>query len=53
MRDMSMTNNPYFDNPNNDKKLAEMQRKFHENFYFDGEGLIRRKTDEKRKPNNK
>ena len=48
-----MMYNPYFDNPNNDKKLAEMQEKFHKNFYFDGKGLIRRKTDEKRKPNNK
>jgi|TARA_R100000995_G_C3378621_1_gene75009 hypothetical protein len=47
-----MANNPYFDNPNKDKNLAEMQRKFHENFYFDSEGLIRRKTNEKRKPNN-
>ena len=47
MRDM-MTNNPYFDNLNNDKNLAEMQRKFHKNFYFDGEGLIRRKTDEQK-----
>ena len=45
MRDM-MINNPYFDNPNNDKKLAEMQEKFHKNFYFDGEGLIRRKNNE-------
>ena len=47
-----MINNPYYDNPNYDKKLARMQLHFHTNFYFDGEGLIRRKTDEKRKPNN-
>ena len=48
----TMIFNPYFDNPNKDKNLAEMQRKFHKNFYFDSEGLIRRKTNEKRKPNN-
>ena len=38
-----MTNNPYYDNPNHDKKLARMQLHFHANFYFDDKGLIKRK----------
>ena len=43
-----MTNNPYYDNPNHDKKLARMQLYFHANFYFDDKGLIRRKNDQRR-----
>ena len=42
-----MTNNPYYDNPSHDKKLAELQEKFHKNFYFDDKGLIRRKNDQR------
>jgi hypothetical protein len=43
-----MTNNPYYDNPNHDKKLARMQLHFHANCYFDDKGLIRRKNDQRR-----
>ena len=43
-----MTNNPYYDNPNHDKKLARMLLHFHANFYFDDKGLIRRKNDQRR-----
>ena len=43
-----MTNNPYYDNPNHDKKLSRIQLHFHANFYFDDKGVIRRKNDQRR-----